>query len=92
MAPRPALNAALVFVLALFVTYGLLLLRESLDARIKGSEDLARLSNQPILAEFPRQSTGRRLPLDASNYLRTNLLFATADAHRGHPGHLQRPC
>jgi capsular exopolysaccharide synthesis family protein len=81
VAPRPALNAALAFVLALFATYGLLLLRESLDARIKGSEDLARLCNQPILAEFPRQSTGRRLPLDASNYLRTNLLFATADAH-----------
>jgi non-specific protein-tyrosine kinase len=81
VAPRPALNAALAFVLAVLATYGLLLLRESLDARIKGSEDLARLSNQPILAEFPRQSTGRRLPLDASNYLRTNLLFATADAH-----------
>lgn len=80
VAPRPALNAALAFVLALFATYGLLLLRESLDARLKGSDDLARLSNQPILAEFPRQSTGRRLPLDASSYLRTNLLFATAEA------------
>jgi hypothetical protein len=81
VAPRPALNAALAFVLALFATFGLLLLRESLDARIKGSEDLARLSNHPILAEFSRQATGRRLPLEASNYLRTNLLFATADAH-----------
>lgn len=80
-APRPLLNTALAMVLGVFLTYGVLLLRNALDTRLRGSDDLAQETGLPVLAEFPKQAAGmRRLPQDASSYLRTNLLFATADA------------
>lgn len=80
--PRPLFNAALAVVLALFVVYGLLLLRESLNMRLRSVDDLAAVSGLPVLAEFPKLSGGtRRLPYEASGYLRTNLLFATPEAH-----------
>jgi succinoglycan biosynthesis transport protein ExoP len=76
------LNTALAFVLGVMLVYGLLLLRAALDTRLRGTEDLARVSGLPVLAEFPKLTRGsRRLPAEASSYLRTNLLFATADAH-----------
>jgi succinoglycan biosynthesis transport protein ExoP len=81
VAPSPVRNAALAFVLGVFLTYGLLLLRDALDVRIKGTEDLARTSKLPVLAEFPKQTGVRRLPREASGYLRTNLHFLTASAH-----------
>lgn len=76
------INTALAFVLGVMLVYGLLLLRAALDTRLRGTEDLARVSGLPVLAEFPKLTRGsRRLPAEASSYLRTNLLFATADAH-----------
>jgi capsular exopolysaccharide synthesis family protein len=82
VSPRPRLNAALAFVLGMFLSYGLLLLRDSLNTRLRSVEDLARTSGLPVLAEFPKQASGaRRLPREASSYLRTNVLFATADAY-----------
>lgn len=80
VAPRPLRNAALAFVLGIFLSYGLVLLRDALDTRIRSSDDLAQVSGLPILAEFPKQNSGRRLPAEASSYLRTNLLFATQDS------------
>jgi len=79
VAPRPLRNAALAFVLAVFVTYGVILLRSALDTRVRSSEELQEISGLPVLAEFPKQSGKRRLPREASSYLRTNVLFATAD-------------
>ncbi|MDQ3460104.1 MAG: polysaccharide biosynthesis tyrosine autokinase [Deinococcota bacterium] len=82
VSPRPLLNAALALVLGVFLTYGLMLLRDALNTRVRSVEDLARLSGLPVLAEFPKQAPGtRRLPREASSYLRTNVLFATADAY-----------
>ncbi len=82
VSPKPKLNAALAFVLGLFLSYLVVFLRSALDTRLRGSDDLAKVTGLPVLAEFQKQSTGmRRLPREASSYLRTNLLFATADAH-----------
>jgi non-specific protein-tyrosine kinase len=75
------LNTALAFVLGLVVIYGLLLLRAALDTRLRSVDDLANATGLPVLAEFPKiPKNTRRLPAEASSYLRTNLLFATSDA------------
>ncbi len=79
VAPRPVRNAALAFVLAVFLVYGILLLRGALDTRVRDSEELQAISGLPILAEFPKQTGQRRLPREAAGYLRTNVLFSTAD-------------
>ena len=80
VAPDPVRNAALAFVLGVFLSYGLLLLRDALDSRLKSSEDLAKLTGLPILAEFQKQPPGtRRLPREAANYLRTNLLLSSVE-------------
>ena len=82
VAPRPTRNAALAALLAVFLTYGLLLLRDALDTRVRGPEDLAKITELPVLAEFPRVATGRRgLPMEAASYLRTAVSFATHDVH-----------
>ncbi|MBA3891286.1 MAG: hypothetical protein H0X64_12230, partial [Gemmatimonadaceae bacterium] len=54
IAPRPVRSAGLAGVLAVFFAYGLLLLRGALDTRIRSVEDLARLTDVPVMAEFPR--------------------------------------
>ncbi len=75
--PRPLLNAAVAFILGLFGVYGALALRSALNTRVRDSEDLARVSGLPVLGEFAKQASGRRLPGERAGYLRTNLLFAT---------------
>ena len=75
--PRPLLNAAVAFILGLFGVYGTLALRDALNTRVRDSEDLARVSGLPVLGEFAKQASGRRLPGERAGYLRTNLLFAT---------------
>jgi len=80
--PRPTRNAALAFVLGIFLVYGLVLLRDALDTRFRDGDDLARTAELPVLGEFPRLPTGtRRLPREAASYLRTNVQFATATDH-----------
>lgn len=79
IAPSPLRNAALAGVLAVFVVYGIVLLRGALDTRVRDIDDLRSLSRRPVFAEFPKQTGLRRLPREASSYLRTNVLFATAD-------------
>src|SRR5690606_32992239 len=82
VSPRPTRNAALAFVLGLFLVYGLVLLRDSLDTRFRGADDLVRATGLPVLGEFPRMPNGSRLlPREASSYLRTNVLFATSSSH-----------
>lgn len=80
--PRPLLSTALALVLGGFLAYGYLFMREALNTRLRNSDDLAATSGLPVLAEFPKLPGGsRRLPRETASYLRTNLLFATADAH-----------
>ena len=47
------------FVLGLFLTYGILLLR-ILNTRLRNTDDLARVSDLPVLAEFPKLAGGSR--------------------------------
>jgi polysaccharide biosynthesis transport protein len=82
IAPRPVFNTVLAFLLGLFGTYGILLLRNALDMRLRDVDDLSKVSDLPVLASFPKlPNDTRRLPYEATSYLRTNLLFATSDAH-----------
>ncbi len=77
--PKPVRNAALAFVLGIFLVYGLILLRDALDTRFRGADDVLRSTEYPVLGEFPRLPTGTtRLPHEATGYLRTNVMFATA--------------
>ena len=82
VAPRPVRNAVLAALLTVFLVYASLLLRDALDTRVRGAEDLARITELPVLAEFPKVNTGRRgLPLEAASYLRTSIAFATNEDH-----------
>ena len=70
------------FVLGILLAYGLLFLRQALDTRLRSTEDLARTSGLPVLAEFPKLRKGvRRLPVEAVSYLRTNVLLEAGHAH-----------
>lgn len=74
IAPRPARSAAIAAVFAVLLTYGLLLLRRALDNRVRDPQDLARLTELPVLAEFEEVRGGRRgLPIEAASFLRTTL-------------------
>lgn len=77
--PQPLRNAALAFILGIFLVYGLILLRDAMDTRFRGAEDLVRTTELPVLGELPRLPSGvTRLPHEATGYLRTNVQFATA--------------
>ncbi len=81
IAPRPVLFAAFAAVFGFLLGYALLLLRNMLDTRLRSASDLETATGLPILGEFPKlPKKARRLPREASGYLRTNLLFATAEA------------
>lgn len=75
-APKPLLNAIISFILASIISYGLLHLYESISSNSlnKEAEDLG----LPVLASFPK-ITGRKLPKEATNYLRTNLLHSSGE-------------
>jgi hypothetical protein len=82
VAPRPAMSAAVAALLAAIAVYALLLLRAAFNTRLRGSEDIAQVTGLQVLAEFPtvgRQEFDRLR--EPSSYLRTNLLFATEEAH-----------
>lgn len=84
IAPRPVASAVIAALVAIVATYAFLLLRVALDTRLRGTDDIARVAGLPVLAEFPTAGRGdAKQPRlrEASSYLRTNLLFATADVH-----------
>ena len=79
-APRPARSAALVFVLSMILTYGVLLLRNALDTRIKTREDLSRLSGFPVLADLPDLRRSPNVFREAVSYIHTNLAFSLPES------------
>ena len=80
-APNPLFDATLAALLGIVLTYGLLLLRNALDTRLRTVDDIAEVSGLPVIAEFPKLPKGvRNLPREASSYLRTNILFSAMDA------------
>jgi non-specific protein-tyrosine kinase len=81
VAPRPLVNALLAALAGLVVAYGIVILRSLMNTRITDVAEVEAVSGVPILAEFQRLSKpGRRFPREAASYLRTGVLFATADA------------
>ncbi|MDX2005672.1 MAG: Wzz/FepE/Etk N-terminal domain-containing protein [Meiothermus sp.] len=84
VAPRPARNAALAFLLALFGLLGLAVLRGSLDTRVKDSQEAHLITGLPILGEFPKlpPSHTRELPREAVSYLRTNVNHGLMDEEK----------
>ena len=81
IAPRPVLFAAFAAAFGFLLGYAVLLIRNMLDTRLRSAGDLETATGLPILGEFPKlPKKARRLPREASGYLRTNLLFATAEA------------
>lgn len=84
VAPRPATDAALAFLVAVVLTYGLLLVRAALSTRLRSVDDIA-ASGLAVLAQFPRAggpNDGWRMQ-EAAHYLRANLGFALSEAHPG---------
>jgi capsular exopolysaccharide synthesis family protein len=79
---RTTFNTALAFLLGLVSGYGLVALRVAGDTRIRSSDELIKVTGLPVMAEFPRRTArANHLSQEASSYLRTNILFATAQAH-----------
>lgn len=78
---RTTFNTALAFLLGLIGGYGLAALRAASDTRIRTSDELVRVTGLPVVAEFPgRIARAHHLSQEATSYLRTNILFATAQA------------
>lgn len=81
VAPRPLITGLLAALAGIVVAYGIVILRSTLDTRITDVGTVESLTGAPILAEFQRQpKPTRRLPRESASYLRTGVLFATADA------------
>lgn len=81
VAPRPLTTALLAALAGIVLIYAVLIARQTLDTRISTVPELQAISGLPILAEFQRQpKPTRRLPRETASYLRTGVLFATADA------------
>ncbi len=82
VSPKPLFDAAIAGILGFLLAYGILLLRNLLDTKLRNVDDLATVIGLPILAEFPKSAKKtRRLPREASSYLRTNLLLSTQSVH-----------
>jgi succinoglycan biosynthesis transport protein ExoP len=85
-APTPARDAALAGILALLVGVGLAFLSDRLDDRIKGAEDVERVSGgAPVLGAIPIHGGGKRgakrLPKNAAREL-VPLSSPSAEAYR----------
>lgn len=80
--PRPVFDGVVAFLLGMFLSYALLLLRRALDTRIRDADDLSHVAGAPVLAQVPKVARDDHATMrEASSYLRTNLLFSSAEAH-----------
>jgi capsular exopolysaccharide synthesis family protein len=76
--PRPALYAAVVFVLSLFIGAALALLRDRLDTRLGTESEISDALDLPILGRIPRVKSSQRAQqgfAEAFRVLNTNLGF-----------------
>jgi Mrp family chromosome partitioning ATPase len=78
VAPYPLRRAAFAFALGLGLSYGVLLLRRTLDPRIGTKKTLNRLSKLPLLAEFNNTKKQARLQ-DAALGLKENILLLLSE-------------
>jgi capsular exopolysaccharide synthesis family protein len=90
VAPQPIRNLGLGLVLGLLLGLGLAVLRDLLDTSVKGPEDIAELSDTPVLAGILFDSNAPKQPLltdldshsprvEAFRIMRTNLQFVDVD-------------
>lgn len=90
VAPRPARNLALGFVLGLLLGIGAAVLREALDTTVKTVATLTDTTGVPVLSTVPHDPRARSAPLiiegsvrstraEALRQLRTNLRFVDVD-------------
>lgn len=76
--PRPLLYALLGGLLGGVAFFSLVLFRDSLDTRVRSSEEVHRLTGLPVLSEFPDLPPGSPVETseafrEAASYLRTSL-------------------
>jgi capsular exopolysaccharide synthesis family protein len=86
--PRPLRNLAIGLVLGLVLGVGLALLRDRLDQRLRGSEDVEAVAGAPVLGRVPRAPSLHRLiavgrggdahAAEAFRALRTRVLFGSS--------------
>ena len=92
VSPKPAQNLALGLVLGLLVGFGVAMLREVLDVSIDSEDDLAAVTESPVLGRIGYDDDAASRPLvvqvethspraEAFRALRTNLRFVDAATH-----------
>ena len=82
VAPRPVRSALLAALVAVALTYVVVLLRQVLDVRVRDVEQLVALTGLQLYAEFERpKGRKRRLSRESASYLRSNLMFDLASTH-----------
>ncbi len=90
VSPKPVRNLGLAAVLGLLLGLGLAVLRELLDTSVKNAEDVAQVTDTPVLAGILFDSNAPKHPLlteldphaprvEAFRILRTNLQFIDVD-------------
>jgi capsular exopolysaccharide synthesis family protein len=92
VSPQPTRNAALALLLGLLAGVGLAVLRDTLDTRIRTSEDLAEVTSEaPVLGNIHFDKGATKAPMitqldshaprvEAFRVLRSNLQFVNVDA------------
>jgi len=92
VSPKPVRNVGLGVVLSLLLGFGIAVLRESLDTRVRSAEDVAELADKPLLGAIGFDTGAKERPLvsdieshapraEAFRVLRTNLQFVDVDNH-----------
>ena len=92
VAPRPVRNIALGVILGLLIGFGLAVLRELMDTKVRTKDDVEALSDATLLGGIPFDSDADKHPLilhsdptagraEAFRTLRTNLRFVDATQH-----------
>ncbi len=80
--PKVMFKTAVAVLLGIALAYGMLLIRWTLDPRVRGREEIGTATGLPILAEFPAPARGsHRLSVEAANFLRSSLMAAVARDH-----------
>jgi len=81
IAPTPAFNAGLAFLIVLFLAYGVLFIREMVDARVYTAQDMARIGGLPVLASIGMPRARHKLPAEGANQLRTSIMAIARNRH-----------
>lgn len=92
VSPKPLRDVGLGIVGGLILAFGLALVRQTMDTRIRDADDLAEVTDRPVLGTIGYDSSMKDTPLisdipshsprsEAFRVLRTNLQFIDVDTH-----------